>query len=123
MSDTSFEYAIEVGNRGYLQPNFGTYKVGPEPQVCEDVAVADEVMAAARKFFLGIAAPEIAHSLHLVTRAVTITRSEWTREAGIVSTSDIIQSFDQLTKEEMIDLKKKFSDGGVKTIDEGRDLT
>lgn len=76
--DVAFEYAVEVPGRGYVGW-MGTL----QPKGMEDgvpLADAEHLLKATQDKYISMGCPEIAETLRLVSRTVTVTRSNWAVE-------------------------------------------
>lgn len=79
--ETTFEYAIEIPNRGYVADIFPQMKVVPEIVFgCRTIEEADDILRRAYQGYIQMGCPEIAETLVIVSRAVTVRRSDWARE-------------------------------------------
>lgn len=71
----SIEYGIEVPGRGFIG-YLGTLKPVLEMGV-EDRRDALKMLSSAMSQYVNMGCPEIAKTLRIVTRTVTVTRSDW----------------------------------------------
>lgn len=81
--DTSFEYAVEVPGRGYIGW-VGILKPDIETGLSE-LAEAEKILKSWQQEYISMGCPEIAETLRLVSRVVTVTRSNWAVEWDVAT--------------------------------------
>jgi len=74
--DKAIEYAIEVPGRGYM--GFAMGSVDAEPGQCMGTLQdAEESLKHAQRRFVSLGCADIAESLRIASRTVTVTRGDW----------------------------------------------
>lgn len=80
--DKSTEYGVEVADRGYVDTFCGTVVVSENELTTTFVATLEEATSLAKRVvsaYTQMGCPEIAETIHIVERDVTVTRSDWRR--------------------------------------------
>lgn len=83
IKDTTVEYAVEVPGRGYVGW-MGTVQT-KELEMGVNRDDAEQLLKATQGKYISMGCLEIAKTLHIVSRTVTVTRSAWVAEAKVAT--------------------------------------
>jgi hypothetical protein len=76
------EYAVEVVGRGYVFISFPSLVVSDKAAYQTDVADVHHTAELVRKAYISMGCPEVAETVRVVSRTVTVTRGEWEPYCG-----------------------------------------